>query len=882
MRLWDALRTRLRSLFFRDRRETELHEELECHLAHETERLVSTGLPRDVARREALRTFGGVEPMAEACRDARGTAALDALVRDLRFAGRSFRRTPLVAATIVTTVGLGLGLVTMVFTILNAVVFRVDAVRAPHELFAVERLSSTDAPSAPFTRPQYEAFVRETGVFTAAFAMGREIDAWIDGRRMEGPLVTGNFFEVLGVSAARGRTFTPADDRDGVPPVLVLSHRAWSQYFASDPDVVGRTIRVDEVPFRVIGVMPERFRGLTVMAPDFWAPLSVAWAMRRSGSSSGDAADLTVVGRLTTGMPQAQALASLHLWDTERVAQAGADRPASPLTLEPRLGTVPQPVEAMLLFVPLFFVFGLVLMIGCSNVANLLLARGVARQREIGVRLAIGASRRRIIGQLLTENLVLALVSAMLGLGLSRLFLSVFVRLMTSTWAQDFGDLRLEVPPADWRVGMFLLIGAVASTVAFALAPALRTTRLDLVRAMRGEVMPGVRPGRVRDALVAAQVTGSALLLVCAAVLLRSVWAAAAVDPGIRTADVVDVHVLQEERRAAVLDVVRREPSVATVAASRPGGLGGLPAIMRGLGGPSAVVSKSVSPKYFEVLGIDLIRGRGFAESERSGDAAVAVVAERAARELWPDGDPLGQVVQFEADPRRQAEGPHEPPPSGTFVVVGVVKDVAGFRLGGGPTARVDIYLPTDVDAVGTSLTLRVFGDAEPARRILVDRLAAIDPNVSEITTPQIMARLEAYLLGIPFWLMLVLGLLALLLTVSGLFSVLAYLVEQRAREIGVRMALGATRRGIAIYVLLRSAGPVVLGMVLGSGLSVVLSAALLTMPGAEFIAGAVRLFDPLAYVVSLSCIVAACAGAALVPALRAGRIEPAVALRRD
>ena len=254
---------------------------------------------------------------------------------------------------------------------------------------------------------------------------------------------------------------------------------------------------------------------------------------------------------------------------------APVERPAASLVLEPRQGTVPLSADVMLLFMPLFFAFGLILMIGCANVANLLLARAVARQREIGIRLAIGASRRRIIWQLLTESLLLALVSAALAFGISRLVLAAVVYAMTSTWPPDFGDIRLAVPPADWRVALFLVAGAMVSTLFFALAPALQATRLELVRAIRGEVVRDARPGRARNALVALQVTGSVLLLICSAVFLRSALAAATVDPGIRTADIVTVDILNEQMRGAMLDVVRSEPSVASVAASWPGGLGG-------------------------------------------------------------------------------------------------------------------------------------------------------------------------------------------------------------------------------------------------------------------------------------------------------------------
>ena len=323
------------------------------------------------------------------------------------------------------------------------------------------------------------------------------------------------------------------------------------------------------------------------------------------------------------------------------------------LVLEPRLGTVPLPADAMLVFMPLFFAFGLILMIGCANVANLLLARLVARQREIGIRLAIGASRRRVIWQLLTESLLLALVSAALAFGISRLVLEGVVYAVTSTFPPDIGNLRLAVPSADWRVVLFLVAGAMVSTVFFALAPALQATRVELVRAIRGEVLRDGRPGRARDALVALQVTGSVLLLICAAVFLRSSWAAATIDPGIRMAGIVNVRILNEQKRATILDVVRSEPSVAAVAASWPGWLGGwaAPAFAEGASGKSTVTYQFVSPSTSACSASTRARTRLHA-TERNTNEAVAVVSETVARQLWPGIDAVGQILRVEPDPR--------------------------------------------------------------------------------------------------------------------------------------------------------------------------------------------------------------------------------------
>ena len=513
---------------------------------------------------------------------------------------------------------------------------------------------------------------------------------------MEGSLVTGNFFHVLGVGAMRGRTLTPLDDDPGGRPVIVLSHRAWSRHFAADPGVLSRPVVLNGAQFQVVGVMPESFRGLTVVAPDFWAPLSLLGEFRRTHQGREDTFGQHIIGRLKPGVSRDQALAQLVAWDSQR----GNARPAASLVLEPRLGTVPQRAEAMLLFMPLFFAFGLVLLIGCANVANLLLARGFARQREIGIRLAVGASRRRVIWQLLTESLMLAVLSAAVAFGVSRIALSAVVYALATTFPPDFGDIRLAVPAADWRVALFLIAGAMVSTVFFALAPALQATRVELVRAVRGEVVRDARPGRARDALVALQVTGSVLLLICAVIFLRSSWAATNVDPGIRTIDTINVSVLNEERRASILDVVRTDPSVVSVAASWPGGLGGRPALADGGMGKSTLSYQFVSPEYFGVLGIDIVRGRGFTPAERIAGGTVAVVSQQVAEQLWPGREAVGQVVRLEADAKQDPREPGDPPfPSRSFNVVGITRSIAGFRLGGARLGGAGLYLPISVEA---------------------------------------------------------------------------------------------------------------------------------------------------------------------------------------
>ena len=889
------LKLRARALFALRREERALDEELQFHLECETQKQLASGASPTEARARALARFGSVTLAADECRDARGTTFIDDCVRDARYALGTFRRAPFTALTIITTVALGLGLVAVVFTFLNRFLFRVDEVRNPSELFAVERAQTPGGEPARFTRPQYEAMRRETSVFSDVFAMLSDIDSRIDGRMMAGTLVTGNFFQVLGVNAALGRILTPADDDlSDARRVVVLSHRGWSRHFASDPGVIGRNMLVNGVPFQIVGVMPEGFRGLGVSAPHYWAPLSLVGQFRPFHAGRENAIGIDIVGRLKPGLSRESALAGLIVWDSGDVQRPPIDRRTANITLEPRQGTLPHPAEAMLLFVPLLLTFGLILLVGCANVANLLLARAVSRQREIGIRLSLGASRLRIARQLLTESLLLALASAALGFAISRLVLEVTIHAVTSTIAPEIAELiSIAAPAADWRVGVFLLGGAIVSTVFFGLTPAMQATRLEVVRTIRGEVTSDWRLGRARQVLIGVQVTAAALLLICAAVFLRSTLAASTFDPGLRTSDTMIVEINNEPARMAVVRATLAEPSVAAVAASWPGVLGRPGAAFAQATAPRvafgenagtrfAVSYKFVSPEYFTVLGVDVVRGRGFSNAEMTASTGVVVVSETVARQLWPDGNAVGRALDLEPDPASETRRVDEPPlPLRSFTVVGITRDVAGFRIADFKEAGV--YVPISADSAKTSLVVRVHGDPEQARRALVQRLTSVDPNMGQVITMRTIARMETYLMQIAFWMTLALGGLALAMTLSGLFSVLSYLVAQRTSEIGVRMALGATAQRIGWLVLSQTARPVGLGLVTGSGIATAIG--IVIMATAEPRLGGrliIDVLDPLAYIAGTLVILTACAVAALIPARRAARIDPVAALRQD
>jgi predicted permease len=880
-----GLTLRIRALLSPRRAARELDEELRFHIDREIHAQLEAGATLEQARARAAARFGSIALAADACRDVRGTAVVDDAARDVLYACRSFRRAPLAAATIVATVALGLGLITVVFTTFNMLVFRVDNVRNPDELFAVEWPPRPGRESRRLTRPEFEALRRETTVFVDTAALMPDITSRIDGRIMEGTLVTGNFFRLLGVDAALGRTLSPSDDDpSSSEPVVVLSHAGWSRLFGNDPGVVGRRLLVSGVECPVVGVMPPGFRGLNIAAPDYWAPMSRVAQFRPMHAGREDVVGIEVVGRLRPGLSRQSALAGLALWASTRADGDSAAGRAAGIRFLPRQGAVRDSVlGALLVFTPLFFAFGLILMIGCANVANLLLARGVSRQREIGIRLSIGASRGRIVRQLLTENLLLALVAAALGLAVSRVLLHGAFMALNATIPVELAEaIRVDVPDADWRVVLFLLLGAVAATLTFGLAPALQATRLELVRVVRGEVTRDARPGRARHVLIGLQVAASTLLLVCAAVFLRSAAAAATVDPGLRTHDTLVVDLASERHRTALVDAIGSHPAVAASAASWPDPFG-RPRIgsATAAGRTMSVGYRFVSPEYFDVVGIDVLRGRGFSRSERDSSAAVVVVADRIARELWPGRDAVGGTLHLEADAASATRRSNEPPLlSRAFTIVGVARDVPGFRLAGFQEAG--IYIPIDDGEPRTTLTVRVRGNPETARADLLDRLSAIDPNMGQIMTMRTMAGLEEYILGAAFWLALVLGAIAVGLTLSGLFSVLSYLVEQRTREIGVRMALGATTARIAGLVARQTIRPVGVGLLTGAFLAAALAIVLRSLASAAEFANVVHVLDPIAYLLALLSIGVACTPAALLPALRAARINPVATLRQE
>ena len=883
------LKLRLRALIRPGQAERDLRDELSFHIEREARKLIDQGLPPEEAALTARARFGSETVAADQCRDQRGLAFFDNTVQDIQYALRTFWRAPLTALTIVGTVSLGLGVVAVLFTIVNTLLFRVDRVPDVDQIYAVQRPEVSDPSLAAFTKRHFDALRAETDVFTDTFAALTNIDLRVDGRMTAVNLVSADFFRVVRVQPVLGRTFTAADESEpGGNAVVVLSHKGWDRHFNKDPNVLGRRVTVNGAPFEIIGVMPEGLRGLEMSAPDLWAPLAQLAQFRPMHAGREDSVGIEIVGRLKPDVSKESARAQLAAWDSNQAPTAAR---TVGIELVPKRGTDPQPLAAVALFTPLFFAFGLILMIGCANVANLLLARGVARQREIGIRLSIGASRRRIVRQLLTESVLLALAAAAGGYVISRVALERAVTWMWRVMPMDLGDINLSVPAADWRVAVFLVVAAIGATAMFALIPALQATRIEPVRTLRGELVKDSQPGRARNVLIGVQVFASALLLICSAIFLRSAIASARFDPGIRTADTILLEAINEPKRAAMLRAFASESLITLHAAVRPPLLAPPRAGLADSGtGKNQVRYKFVSAAYFDVLGIQIVRGRPFTPAE--GDAhPVAIVSESLARSLWPNGHGVGETFRIEADPSGGTSSgamlnldprPNDEPPLAPrmVTVVGVARDVPGFRIT--DVREAGVFLPTSLETPKSAIVARVQGDPDLARQALIENLTRVDPNMGMLVTLRTVARLETFFLEIAFWVSVILGGLALLLTVSGLFSVLSYLVEQRTKEIGVRMALGASSQKVTRLMLAQTAGPVIVGLVAGGALAAALATVVLATPAGGLIAEIVHISDPVAYATSLAVIIVACLLAAWIPAARAAKIDPMRTLRQE
>jgi predicted permease len=873
MRLLRAFAVRMRTVLRRRSADDGLDEEIRYHLERDVERRMAAGVTAEEARAAARRAFGNVTVVTEDARDASRLDVLEQLAQDTRYALRGFRHAPRFALTVVLTIGLGLGLVTTAFTIFDAYVLRLLEVRDPRSLYEM-KLHDRWGRGRNAGWSEYQALTRSNPAFTEALA-SRWVVVQRDGEPLMLQAVTGNFFRMLGVSPALGRTIVPDDAvAPGSGAVIVLSHRAWRTKFGGDSAIVGTPLRLRDRTFEIVGVAREGFDGLSDTPPDFWVPITMAGTLDDGANVfQADAAPLLkVVGRLTPGMPVASATRALGEWARTVTAGRPERERVVAVGLEPRATATYMSPATMAEVSPIFVAFALVLLIACANVANMMLARGMARQRELGVRLALGAGRTRLVRQLMTEALLLAVPAGVAGFLASRLALDVGVKVMFSTAPEAFVPyLRVISLAPDVRLFLFLLVGAVAAAVAFGLVPALQTTRTNVVAATRGEFMAAVRPTRLRNALVIGQVTVCALLLITGGVLLRGAQRLQSLDVGFRSDGIVQVYA-PRALHGRVVERLRSLPGLIAIEAATQAPLDGRfqqIAVTSKPAAPTITASENrVTPGYFAALGIALVRGRTFSvEESRAGDAVVMVSAS-AARALWPGGDAIGATVRMSS--------PYTGSPTLTRSarVIGVVGDVVGGFIG----ERRDhptIYEPGAVERADGPLILAVRSPSSLAAQSVRRWLAGVDPGGSvEIHTLDEAVALQLYPFQAAHWIASAVGVIALLLTVTGMYGVLAYVVAMREKEIGIRVALGATRRMIAGLVVGQSARLAVTGVALGAALAVGVSrliASRLTM---------IPAFDAVALGAGAAVVLLAALGAAYVPSRRAAAVDPVETLK--
>ena len=876
----DALRVRLRALFHVSTMEAELDEELQYHLDAETERNIARGLtPRDAAL-AARRAFGNPTQLKEEVRDSWNRRWWERLVADTRYALRSFRRAPAFAATVIATIALGLGLNTTAFTLFDAYVLRPMTVRDPASLYQITWQDRADDVRG-FTWRGYQDIRNNRDAFTETFAF-RSIFTRIDSLPAYGQLVSGNFFSMLGVGAALGRTLLPSDAVEpGGAPVLVLGYDSWRSRFGGDSSIIGKTLQVRGHALQVVGVAARGFGGLGDTPLDFWAPATMNDVLFDGDSVFGThpTEAFWLTGRLRPELSPSQGSAWVMSWLRAHHRDARGREVPADVTLRSRATSIALTPEFVIFFTPIATAFVLVLLIACANVANMMLARGLARQRELGIRLSLGAARGRLVGQLLTEAVLLAIPAALLGFAISRVTIGGGIRLMFATIPAELGPyLRIVPLSPDGRIFLFMLIAAVAAALLFGLVPALQSTRPNILQATRGDFDGDVRPSRLRNGLIVAQVTSCVLLLVCAGILFRGVGRMQQLEIGVLTHGVVRLD-LQEHpgARARVLQLLRERSDVRMLAAASDPPFGRrFPLIPGGaVNGPvQPMFYDFVTGSYFGMFGIPILRGRNFtAEEERSG-ASVVMVSDATARSLWPDRDPIGQVVHLTIDSTAGALGRFRTRRDAT--VIGVVRNVVlGTVID--PLDSPILYYPSSAENADMPILARVAGpQGLEARRLDAALAQRVPGSIEDLHT------IDDYLYGgmYPFraayWIAGALGVIALLLTLTGVYGVLSYVVAQRRKELGIRLALGASAPKLVRLVLGQSMRLCAFGLLAGSLLA--LGVARL------FQANLVRFetFEPAAFAGGAALVLLSCLLASYIPSRRAGRADPMEVLRTE
>jgi predicted permease len=932
---------RARSLIRRNRLEHDLDEELRFHLEMKIDDYVASGMTAEEARYAALRSFGNAGLKRKESRDMWGWIMLEHLIQDVRYGLHAMRRSPGFTAVAVLSLALGIGANTAIFSLIDGVLLKMLPVQNPQQLLQLNWASrgwpdgimngisgswnedkSGRSTSTSFAYPGYEQIRTHNQVFSGVLALaanGSDLNVGYKGvpGRAEGELVSGTFFSTLGVEPILGRALTPDDDRIGASPAAVISYGYWERRFGRDPGVLGRTITVNSVPVTIVGVSPPEFYGVQPgRAVEVWLPLhsqpqvEPRWSPEPPELAPGSAAKpaetlfaarnqwwLLIMGRVKPGVSEQQARAQLDVL-LQQSMSPDVKPNIKPETI-PHLDVAPgskgldelRGQFSKPLYV-LMTVVGLVLLIACANVANLLLARASSRQREIAVRLAIGAKRSRLVRQLLTESVLLAAMGGALGLLLAFWGTHLLVAFMSS----GRNPVDLSVTPDPWVLG-FTAAVSLLTGILFGLSPALRSTRVDLTPALKESAgrLPGAHEHRwglrlgLGKTLVVTQVGLSLLLLVGAGLFVRTLANLQNVNAGFNERNLLLFGIdptqdgYQGQRLANFYQEFMRRlqalPGVRSVTLSTHSLIGSgmsmqdahilgyTPKTGEKKDGVEAWVNH-VGPGFFETMGIPIILGRGISESDTSTAPKVAVVNQQFVREYLGSGRPIGRRFGF-GDQKSSSD----------IEIVGVAGNAkfSDLRQEVPPTAYSP-YLQEGKFLGGMRFEVRTAGDPLALAPVVRRVSQAMDPNlaltkvksqVDQINQTLFQERLFARLTSF-------FGLLAALLGCVGVYGIMAFATSQRTREIGIRMALGANRREILGMVLRETFVLVAVGIAAGT-----LAALEATRLVATFLYG-LKPNDPLTIAVAALLMVAAAAVAGYLPARRASRVDPMVALRYE
>jgi len=885
MRLWTRIRSLLGAIFSRSRAESEMDAELRFHVEAYAEDLVRSGTPRAEALRRARLEFGAIDAAKEECREAVGIHFFDALFQDLRYAFRTLRKSPGFAAIAIATLAIGIGANTAIFSVVDPVILRPLPLANPSQLvFLSEAKPQQGIPSAGISYQNFTEIRDQNHVFSDFAGLAtHELTLTGHGDPVAVNIgdITPELLSALRVKPLLGRTFVADDGKLGAQPVAIVSERMWRDRFGADPNVLGTSVSLDQRSFTIVGVVSaDPAVLLSPRSVEFWIPVSQdplfgPWIPRQGLRW------LAIVARMKPGVSIEQAQAEMDAIAARLAKKFPAENSGWVIRLKPLQRVIVGDVRTALLV--LLGAVGLVLLIACANISNLLLARATSRSKEMALRVALGAGRARIIRQLLTESAALGLLGGILGVLLAYWGVHALVAFLPESIPQ------IHVIRVDASVLAFAFFLSLLASLIFGLAPAFFAAGSNVQSNLKEDAgRAGEARSRrfARSFLAVAEVALALVLLVAAGLLVRSFATLTSVNPGFSVAHVVKADIQlprfqyskPEQWIAFADDLVRRLQSQPGMrdsaigiplplnsqgAASLPFEIVGNPPLPKGV--PEAADFVSISPQYFRVMAIPLLRGREITEQDNWTAPGVTVISETLAQRYFPNQDPLGKQLSFAFPPAAPV----------AREIVGIVGDIRDVSLGQAPGPMM--YVPFDqMPLWGAEVVVRSNLDLASVSSTIRHEVGEVDKNlpVSDIAalsnsldTSVQQPRFRAWLLGL-------FGLMALLLAAAGIFGVISYSVSRRTHEIGIRLTLGASPFDVLRLVLGESARLVLIGLAVGIPVALALSRFL------SKLLFAIRPADPLTFIAVALLLAAVAILAAYIPARRATRVDPVSALR--